>query len=271
MSNCCLQAKFYSGLKTKQKVSRSFSLEPIHLLVWSTAIEKTQNPQTNPGSGDIIRLVWLADANLDREYLCETLRYSFSLPLLGSLPLSLWIQWDLLFLFPGKEYLAPIVFWKGMMKSGVKCTDRHGRQEKRLEQAGSCDQRALLGSGVDQVHCRPTLSASKERCVCVCGGGDKDGAPSALLYHAAHSDTTECGDKHAACCSLHRLGKFSCYQCRTQSVKLFPLGCWQGSSRKSGVGMPQSSYPKGTLNTDCANSSSRTPPGTGCSSHKDKE
>lgn len=44
--------------------------------------------QTNPGSGDIIRLVRLADAGLDKEYVCETLRYSFSLPLLGSLPVS---------------------------------------------------------------------------------------------------------------------------------------------------------------------------------------
>lgn len=44
--------------------------------------------QTNPGSGDIIKLVWLDDTDLDKEYVCETLRHSFSLPLLGSLPVS---------------------------------------------------------------------------------------------------------------------------------------------------------------------------------------
>lgn len=150
--------------------------------------------------------------------------------------------------------MSLIVVWKDVMRSGVKCTYHHGRQEKRWKWTRKHGQQVLLSSGVylvclsSHIVCLWTevwVGVGVTRMVFIC--------PS-LPYWAFW--------RHwiwlQVCCYLQLTQKSFLLSIHNTVCKVVPFGLLVSFLKWELRGMPQSVYPKCARDVDCANPSSRT-------------
>lgn len=160
----CYLCRLNSILVLKQNKTKGFTyfFTWTHLLVQSTVIEKNQNSQkkqiqaveTLSGEYGLLTQTFIENTCL------RFLRYSLTTPSWFFASVSSWSSFSLYYHFPSESsgifyfcflemnIMSLIVVWKDVMRSGVKCTYHHGRQEKRWKWTRKHGQQVLLNSGV---------------------------------------------------------------------------------------------------------------------------